>query len=94
MKKRNHKFEICGQSWRWTYKSLKRRQLAGLCDYANRTVSICNSQRGLDRLDTEIHEALHALQSFASEEHTAECATTLASILWMLGYRLPEDADG
>jgi len=32
-------------------------------------------------------EALHAIQGFASEEHTEEVATTLANILWSLGYR-------
>jgi hypothetical protein len=49
--------------------------------------------RGVERLDTELHEALHALQSFASEEHTAEVATALAQILWQLGYRLTEESD-
>lgn len=80
-------FWIDGDKWKWIYKSLRRRKLAGFCDYENRTVAICTSQKDLDRLDTEIHEALHAMQWFASEEHTTQCATTLAGILWRLGYR-------
>jgi hypothetical protein len=68
----------------------------GLCDYAERTVTIdaTRSTAGLVRLDAEIHEALHALQAFAAEEHTAETATTLAQILWEIGYRLTDPSTG
>jgi len=87
----SYRFKIAGHAWQWIYRSLKRRKLHGLCDYSSRTVSICSSTSGLDRLDTELHEALHACQAFASEEHVAETATTLATILWQLGYRLTEE---
>lgn len=80
-------FTIAGEKWAWVYRSLRRKKLCGLCEYDKRTVSICKSLSGLDRLDTELHEALHACQGFASEEHVAEVATTLATILWSLGYR-------
>lgn len=87
----SHLFRIAGTQWQWVYRSLRRRKLCGLCDYDNKTVSICKTLNGIDRLDTELHEALHACQHFASEDHVAEVATTLASILWKLGYRLPEE---
>jgi predicted RecB family endonuclease len=92
-RQREYRVHLAGKAWRWVYKSLKRRRLAGLCNYTDRTVTICTSVRGVERLDTELHEALHALQSFASEEHTAEVATALAQILWQLGYRLTEEND-
>jgi hypothetical protein len=88
------RFTIGGRSWKWVYRRMRR--LYGLCDYGSRTVTIdaTPSTAGLVRLDTEIHEALHALQAFATEEHTAETASTLAAILWSLGYRLTEPHDG
>lgn len=86
-------FKISGSQWAWVYRSLKRQKLCGLCEYEKNRVSICTSLKGVDRLDTEIHEAIHALQGYASEEHVAEVATTLAHILWELGYRLPGEHD-
>lgn len=86
--KRTFKFEIDGKPWKWVYKSLKKRGALGICDWDSKTVLICTSCEGLERMDTEIHEALHATQGFASEEHTSQVATTLAQILWKLGYRL------
>lgn len=87
----SRRFAIGGVTWQWVYRSLKRRHLCGLCDYEKRTVSICTSVSGVDRLDTELHEALHACQGYASEDHVAEVATTLATILWQLGYRLEDE---
>jgi hypothetical protein len=80
-------FKIAGDTWQVVYKSLKRRKLCGLCDYDKRTITICTSLSDLDELDTLIHELLHACQGYASEDHVAEVATTLANILWRLGYR-------
>jgi len=90
----SHRSTISGDKWDWVYRSMKRAKLCGLCDYDTHTVSICNSLKGIDRLDTECHEAIHALQAYASEEHVAEVATTLARILWEIGYRLPGEHDG
>jgi hypothetical protein len=86
------KFTINDKPWNWVYRSLRRLRptTLGLCDWDSSTVTICTSCEGLDRLDTEIHEALHAMQGFASEEHTESVATTIAKILWELGYRLPD----
>jgi hypothetical protein len=92
MSKKTFSFVIDGQKWKWSYKSLKRMKprVLGLCDYENKIVSVCTSCEGIERLDTELHEALHAMQGFASEEHTEQVATTLAQILWRLGYRRSE----
>ena len=91
--RRKYEFRIDGKAWQWLYKSLKRRGLHGLCNYDEKTVTICSTMSGIDRLDTEIHEAIHALQGYASEEHVAEVASTLAGILWEIGYRLPGEHD-
>ena len=84
---RSQRVMIGGQLWTLAYTSLKRRKLCGLCDYESKTISICTSMAGVDELDTLCHELLHAAQGFASEDHVAEVATTLATILWQLGYR-------
>jgi hypothetical protein len=97
-KSRTLRVQIDGKPWRWVYKRIPQNSdgltIYGKCDWATRTVSISLSIDGLDRLDTEIHEALHAMQGFASEEHVTEVATTLAGLLWRLGYRTdrPEDS--
>ena len=84
---RNLRANIAGHSWSLVFRSLKRRKLYGLCDYEKKTITICTSVQGVDELDTLCHEVLHACQGFAAEEHVAEVATTLATILWQLGYR-------
>jgi hypothetical protein len=86
------RFDIDGKKWSWAYRSLLRTKprVLGFCDWENTKVVICTSCEAIERLDTELHEALHAMQGFASEEHTEHVATTLAKILWRLGYRRPE----
>lgn len=84
---------IAGEKWRLVFKSLRRRKLCGLCDYDTHTITVCTSVKGIDELDTLIHECLHACQGFASEEHVAEVATTVAGMLWNLGYRKEADND-
>lgn len=88
------KFVIGGHRWTWVYRRMRNNY--GTCDYGSRVVTIdaTPSTAGLARLDTEIHEALHALQAFATEEHTAQTATTIAEILWDIGYRLTDRHDG
>lgn len=90
------RFTIDGKPWKWVYRSLRRIKptTLGLCDWDATTVTICSSCEGLERLDTELHEALHAMQGFASEEHTEQVATTLAEILWKLGYRRDSASPG
>ena len=84
--KKRH-IKISGQPWQLVYRSLKRRNLCGLCDYNTRTIHVCTSLADVDELDTLCHELLHACQGFASEDHVAEVATTLATVLWQIGYR-------
>ena len=42
------------------------------------------------RLDTVIHELLHALHPELSEEVVTDSAAALAKVLWKLGYRPQE----
>lgn len=89
--KRDTRVRVLGKNWHLIYRSLKRRRLCGLCDYDSCTITICTSLRDLEELDTYCHELLHACQGYASEDHVAEVATTLATVLWQLGYRMEVD---
>ena len=95
-----HHFKINGIIWPWKYVRL-RGNAAGwtfMPDPKNQTVRkkvlIDERLAGRTRLDTEIHEFLHAANGVAaSEEHVSQQATDLARILWALGYRLQPQED-
>ena len=63
----------------------------GECDYGSRTIRICASLRGLDLLDTLIHEMLHARWPDLHEEAVEEFAATLAGFLEAEGFQRQED---
>jgi len=54
---------------------------------AGRLIRIATWPCEKDRLDTTIHESLHALLPFADEECVTRSATDIAHLLWGLGYR-------
>lgn len=86
----DHHFQIDSQKWLWRYSPLKG-QAAGWTEWDKRKVLIDVKLRGRTRLETEIHEAIHA--SFGrtiSEETVTQSAADIARILWSLGYRLKE----
>lgn len=63
----------------------------GECDYGSRTIRICASLRGLDLLDTLIHELLHARWPDLHEQAVEEFAATLAGFLDAAGFQRQED---
>jgi len=72
------------------------KKVLGLCDPPGvepRTIKIRKSLKGEERLDTIIHELLHAAQWDLSEDAVEETASDIACALWQLGYRGPEDED-
>lgn len=94
----NHSFLIGGVRWLWRYARLKGRA-AGWAQWPDaknphlaKKVLIDERLRGRARLDTEIHEYLHAANPTLSEEHVTEQGKELSRILWALGYRLKEEA--
>lgn len=93
----NHSFLIGGVRWLWRYARLKGRA-AGWAQWPDaknphlvKKVLIDERLRGRARLDTEIHEYLHAANPTLSEEHVTEQGKELSRILWALGYRLKEE---
>ena len=96
----DHLFLIAGKKWPWRYTRL-RGGAAGwtfMRDPKNQTLTekvlIDSRLKGRARLETEIHEFLHAANPTQSEEHVTQQGKDLARILWCLGYRIREDANG
>ena len=66
----------------------------GYCDdpaQKNKSIRIAQNQGDFDKLDTIIHEVLHAADWHKSEEWVGTVGTDLARILWRLGYRRSND---
>jgi hypothetical protein len=90
MADRDHHFRLSDRRWLWRYSPLK-----GLADgwtmFADRKVLINSKLKGKVRLETECHEALHAIlgPDIVSEECVTATAADLSRVLWALGYRLP-----
>jgi hypothetical protein len=60
--------------------------LLGLCDYDKKTLHIPKEGTKMTDLDTIIHEALHACTEL-DEDAVDESATSIARLLWRLGWR-------
>lgn len=93
----DHHFTIAKLKWLWRYTRL-RGQAAGWAylphpskPRATRKILIDSRLTGRSRLETEVHEALHACFPQVSEETITEAGADIARILWSLGYRIKED---
>lgn len=90
----DHRFTIDGKKWLWRYSPLKG-QAVGWTEWDKRKVLIHSGlRRSRTRLETELHEGLHAcLGQAISEETITQTAHDLSKILWSLGYRLLPDEE-
>ena len=92
----NHSFLIGGVRWLWRYTSLKGSAIGWTFfpDPKNLNVKkkilIDERLTRRARLNTEIHEFLHAANPTQSEEHVTQQGDDLTRILWAIGYRLKE----
>lgn len=68
----------------WT---VQEANIYGLCEHSDRLISLQAGQRGKLRLDTLIHEVLHASRPDVSEADVAEIARDLTAALWQDGWR-------
>lgn len=82
--------EFRGKRYRVVRKSLDEgtHGLTTSPDTPEPTLLVDSKLRGRTRLETEIHEALHACFWDMSEEAVDETANSLALFLWKIGYRL------
>lgn len=82
----NHHYTVRRKKLLWRYTRLKGSAIGWA--YHDKKILIDDRLAGKKRLDTEIHEFLHAAFPDLSEEAVTETATDLARILWSLGYRV------
>ena len=80
----NHKFRK--KRWKVTFGKLNK--IYGLCNYDTKEITIRKSLDGDLRLDTIIHECLHACYPDLDDECIDETATDITKLLSRLGYGL------
>lgn len=79
---------IAGQRWKITRARL--RNLYGDCNYELRRIRVDDRLTGSDRLDTLLHELIHARWPDIAEESVAEFAGMLTTVLEQEGYSRDE----
>jgi hypothetical protein len=85
---------ICGRFWEIQYPQRLPPDRDGDCDAPkrkDRLIRIRRSLKGKRRLETVIHECLHAADWSKTEEWVAQTATDIAEILDEMGYHADDD---
>jgi hypothetical protein len=88
------KLKIFGRVWTLQFVPSLPDGQRGTCDAPtarNKIMAIRRSLKGELKLDTLIHEQLHAADWYRDEEWTGQVATDIARNLWKLGYRNIEE---
>ena len=78
------RLKIRGQVW--TMRDAKIDNL-GQCTYPELLIEVKAGQGQQERMDTILHEVLHALDPKLTEEKIIRLAGTLTAALWKDGYR-------
>lgn len=81
---------INGKRWKLLYDGRIGNDKDGYCTPPNkpgRTIAIRSTLSGEQRLETELHEMLHAADWTKDEEWVRAVGHDIAKILWRLGYR-------
>ena len=82
-----HRFTIRGEPVNWRYTRL-RGAADGYAKFEPRRVLINEQLKNRQRLEVEIHEALHQAFYDLDESVVLEVGKDISRILWKLGYRL------
>jgi hypothetical protein len=72
------------------YSKLGQYKALGMAFTEDRVIMIDNRLKGIEELDTIIHETIHVQHPHMKEMEVIKNATELAKILWDLGYRKVE----
>jgi len=84
------RIKIKGKMWDFVRTQFDVTKQWGSCDrpgVKGKKIKVAAKLRGVNELNTIIHECLHAGFDSLDEEHVDEFATDLARVLWRLGYR-------
>jgi hypothetical protein len=83
---------IAGQKWKIRHCKVPP-NIHGDCNYQRRTIRISDKLAGEDRLNTLIHEVVHARFPDLAEDPVSEFADTLAAIVHHAGFRSEEEEE-
>lgn len=84
---------IRGQVWRLTWVRAFEDERAGEADDEQRAIRVLRSLSDREKLRVVLHELLHAEMWDLAEECVDRVSTTMAGVLWRLGWR-PRRSDG
>lgn len=98
MKEKQIRTKINRKEWRvcLVNSSQMSRNSWGECDdpsVSNPEIWVNRNAKNKDLLDTLIHETIHAVRPELAEEAVLETASTIADVLWKIGYRVKEKDD-
>ena len=65
----------------------KKYRILGECEHDARIIRVLSSLRGKEKLDTLVHEMLHAVLPEQEELWVNSVASDIATVLWDYGYR-------
>jgi len=95
-------FTLLGKRWKFRnvppskciqVENGKIKKLDGYVKHDKQIVAISTGVEGCDRLETVIHEALHAAFPWMREWIILAAAEEIARLLWRLGYRNIDELD-
>jgi hypothetical protein len=81
------RIRINGQTWKVVEAAIRD---WGYCTPSERLIELRAGQRPQNRLDTLLHELLHAMRPSMSEREVRAIAGVLAKGLWADGWRRPQ----
>ena len=91
-RKRQRRTVYIGEQ-RWKIIRAALRGIYGDCDYGTRTIRIHAGLRGVDLLDTLIHELIHARWPDLHEEAVVDFSETLSGLLDAEGFRHSDEEE-
>ena len=84
------RIDIRGKRWSLVFRRIRATKdgpILGLCDNADRIITIHKPLEGQELLNTLVHELTHACLPDTAEDSVDDTAESIAAALWQLGYR-------
>ncbi len=86
------KFRLWKEIWTVLFAKSVGKDFVGECNHSQKTIRVLRSLRGRDRMDTLIHEMLHAVLPDEEELWVNSVASDMSQVLWEYGYRNVKEA--
>ena len=96
LRKKIKSHDFAGNRYKVIWKKPIAKDTGGLCEdntAPEKTMHVSPNLKEYDFLSTCLDEAIHASNFSLDNEHVGEMASSIASFLWRIGFRLEEDED-